>query len=359
MFRCGWVVSSLWLGVADPTCSKNTNHQAATLGQENQLLQVTKVHKHKQRGEASIHHVADVVALGQHVNTWNTHCEGPVNDHCEGNVNTWNAGYGHCDTYTPMQANFMYCSSDFSDGHLAREVCPLCGCCGTQPPAPGSAGPSTPAPGSAGTSTPVPGSAGPSTPAPGSAGPSTPAPGSAGTSTGPGNAGPYSALFNMAFVPADRCFLCPGVFPGQSSVSCSDMHAGNGENDVIGYIILPHWSGQGFLAIKLGAVLTVYSITWNTMSSEVLHLNGVNGYQTLGVVIKGSSIPAGPGSGTWDNTHQPNDEEAVAWMFDNLITDEGEAMAMYQSLGGQVPGYMGLLSWANEKAVASKAKTAL
>jgi len=42
MFRLGWVISSLWLGSADPTCSEGANDQPATLGQDNILLQLRK-----------------------------------------------------------------------------------------------------------------------------------------------------------------------------------------------------------------------------------------------------------------------------------------------------------------------------
>jgi len=90
--------------------------------------------------------------------------------------------------------------------------------------------------------------------------------------------------------------------------------------------------------------------------------------QTYGALITDGSI-----SGTYastagstartilnlNNIHQPNDQEAQDWMSDHFETDLSHGMDLYQSLGGQMPGQTGLLSWLNTKALVSQPKTAV
>jgi len=283
MFRSVLVVSSLWLVSADPTCSKHTNQQGTTLGQENQLLQIQKVHKHKSRGEANIHHAAD-----------------------------------------PTKENGS------SDGALLKVP-------SLQPPT------------------------------------------------------ELQPRFVSAWIPADRFFQCLGTRddpnPNQPinlntyvpSISCVQ----NQPNipDLIMLLILPDDMvnpGSGDQTLSVYQLTSVFptqtpepiftGISWTAVSTEVLHFNGLDGRyrpdgrsntESMGILIKGNSIPAGPSSDTWNNTHQPNDQEALDWMSDNFETDFSHGMELYQSLGGQMPGQMGLLSWLNTKALVSQPNTAV
>jgi len=182
----------------------------------------------------------------------------------------------------------------------------------------------------------------------------------------PGMAPPSMGPTHPAWIPADRFFMCMDVIPGQPSISCSDMQLGNGDDDVIMYVIVED-TPEVFKVFQLGPVFPTQppepiltDISWNAMSTDVLHFNGVHENQTYGALIKGDSVPPGPSSGTWNNTHQPNNQEARDWMTRNVVTvTDFTGLHLYQSLGGHMPGQMGLLSWLGTKALVSQPKTAV
>jgi len=371
MFRL-YVVSSFWVGSADPTCSEGAIDQPAKLGQENILLQ-RKDHK-VLKAQEHIHQASDVRAFQ------------PNTRNCVGGADTWNAGYGPCTTYAPDGPNYNFCREDSCDNFKASDVCPQCPEDGAAPaPTPDAmlgqdCGFDKPCGntlfcnfdnGEAGGSC-----------------ESCPSP--EGEYVDCQNAGLVQnglwnceqlcvedfappeeepeQEFHFACIPANRAFMCMDVIPGQSSVSCNDMHLGNGADDVLMYLLQPEMvdGAPALMVFEIGSVFPTQApeplltdISWNAVSSEVLHFNGVHDNQTIGILVKGESIPAGPSSGTWTNTHLPSEQEAQNWMLDNLITEEMDCVDEYQGLGGQMPAGMGLLSWRNKKTLVSKPKTAV